>query len=80
MKSAYFRVGKKFEVADCPEPEVGPDGVLVKIHYCGVCGSDIHLVEAGMLPPNCVIQESLVFTKWGGKATPSSSSAIWWKA
>jgi L-iditol 2-dehydrogenase len=26
---------------DYPKPDIGPDEVLVKVHYCGICGSDI---------------------------------------
>ena len=26
---------------DYPKPTLGIDGVLVKVHYCGICGSDI---------------------------------------
>jgi threonine dehydrogenase-like Zn-dependent dehydrogenase len=30
---------------DIPMPEVGPKDVLVKVRYCGVCGSDVHFYE-----------------------------------
>ena len=30
---------------DIPTPTVGPDDVLVKVKYCGVCGSDVHFLE-----------------------------------
>ncbi|MFX1442463.1 MAG: zinc-binding dehydrogenase [Promethearchaeota archaeon] len=26
---------------DYPEPTSGPDDVIVKVHYCGICGSDL---------------------------------------
>lgn len=32
-----------------PEPELTDDGVLVRVHFCGMCGSDPHIVE-GNLP------------------------------
>jgi len=28
---------------DQPEPEIGPDDVLVKVHKTGICGTDIHI-------------------------------------
>ena len=30
---------------DRPIPELGPGQVLVKIHVCGVCRTDLHVVE-----------------------------------
>jgi propanol-preferring alcohol dehydrogenase len=35
---------------DVPTPEPGPDEVLIRVHACGVCRTDLHVVE-GELPP-----------------------------
>ncbi len=35
----------KLEVVDVPEPKVGPGQVLIRVHACGVCGSDMHFYE-----------------------------------
>lgn len=35
----------KLEVRAVPDPQPGPDDVLLKIKACGVCGSDIHFYE-----------------------------------
>ncbi|HXM45177.1 MAG TPA: zinc-dependent alcohol dehydrogenase family protein [Bryobacteraceae bacterium] len=35
---------------DAPVPEPGADEVLVRVHACGVCRTDLHVVE-GELPP-----------------------------
>ena len=32
----------KLEMVDFPEPEIGPDDVLVRVRACGICGSDVH--------------------------------------
>ncbi|MDE3195915.1 MAG: galactitol-1-phosphate 5-dehydrogenase [Acidobacteriota bacterium] len=32
----------KLEMVEMPEPEVGPDDVLVRVRACGICGSDVH--------------------------------------
>ncbi|PCJ89545.1 MAG: L-threonine 3-dehydrogenase [Hyphomicrobiales bacterium] len=32
-------------MVDAPEPECGPDDVLVKIHKTGICGTDLHIYE-----------------------------------
>ena len=32
----------KLEMVDMPEPDIGPDDVLVRVRACGICGSDVH--------------------------------------
>src|SRR4029077_484600 len=32
----------KLEMVDFPEPEIGPDDVLVRVRTCGICGRDVH--------------------------------------
>ena len=39
----------RLELRECAVPEPGPGQVLVKIHVCGVCRTDLHVVE-GELP------------------------------
>ncbi len=38
------------EFADAPVPQPGPGEVLVRVNVCGVCRTDLHVVE-GELPP-----------------------------
>ena len=38
------------EYSDVPEPQPGPAEVLVRVRVCGVCRTDLHLIE-GELPP-----------------------------
>ncbi|MGA1836943.1 zinc-binding dehydrogenase [Herbiconiux sp. 11R-BC] len=38
-------------VVEAPEPEVGPNDVLVKMKACGICGSDGFYVSIGGIPP-----------------------------
>lgn len=46
MKAAVCEAfGKPLAVKDVPEPSVGPDEVLVRVEACGVCHSDVHLVD-----------------------------------
>src|SRR5579863_4488947 len=35
---------------DLPRPEPGPGEILVRVHACGVCRTDLHVAE-GDLPP-----------------------------
>ena len=36
-------------IEDVPTPDPGPDEVLVRVHACGVCASDLHVVQ-GITP------------------------------
>jgi 2-desacetyl-2-hydroxyethyl bacteriochlorophyllide A dehydrogenase len=45
MKAALVRSGGGFEIADVPVPTPGPGQVLARPLACGICGSDLHLVE-----------------------------------
>lgn len=41
---------KPLELVDLPEPDPGAGELLVRVHACGVCRTDLHVVE-GDLPP-----------------------------
>ena len=50
MKAARFdQVNKRLEVQEVPTPEPQPHEVLVRVQACGVCLSDVHLID-GSLP------------------------------
>lgn len=42
MKALMLTDSRKLEMADVPEPEIGPDDVLVRVRSCAICGSDVH--------------------------------------
>jgi 2-desacetyl-2-hydroxyethyl bacteriochlorophyllide A dehydrogenase len=48
MKAAVLKAVNVLEVQDVPEPVAAPDQIKVKIAYCGICGSDLHMVEGKM--------------------------------
>ena len=51
MKAARYNAeAKKLFVTEVPEPEPGPLDVVVKIEACGICLSDVHLID-GSIPP-----------------------------
>ena len=37
--------GPGMVVRDVPVPPCGPSDVLIKVHYAGVCGTDLHIWE-----------------------------------
>ena len=42
MKAMLLTDYKQLELTDMPVPEPQSDELLVRVHSCGVCGSDIH--------------------------------------
>jgi len=51
MRAARYNAeAKKLFVTDLPAPEPGPLDVVVKVEACGICLSDVHLID-GSIPP-----------------------------
>jgi (R,R)-butanediol dehydrogenase / meso-butanediol dehydrogenase / diacetyl reductase len=56
MKVPVFTNLKTLVYQDRPVPEVLPGEVLVRVKYCGICGSDVHGYLNGiMIPPGTVM-------------------------
>jgi 2-desacetyl-2-hydroxyethyl bacteriochlorophyllide A dehydrogenase len=45
MKAAVIDAPGTLEVIDVPEPAPGPDDIVVAVAACGICGTDIHLMD-----------------------------------
>lgn len=43
MKAAFVENTRKIQIKQIPTPQIADDEVLIKVHYVGVCGSDLHL-------------------------------------
>lgn len=43
MKAAVFFGKKDLRVEEFPMPTAGAGEVLVKVHACGICGTDVHI-------------------------------------
>ncbi len=48
MKAVYYQGKGKFEVGPCEKVEPGPGEVMLKVAYCGVCGTDVHISHGVM--------------------------------
>ena len=44
MKAAVYKRQNEMAVIDVPQPKAGPGEVVLKVHDCGICGSDLHAV------------------------------------
>ena len=42
MKALVLKEYNIFNYEDVPEPEYGPDDLLVQVKACSICGSDVH--------------------------------------
>ena len=43
MLAARFYGAKDIRIEEVPVPQIRrPDEVLVAVHYCGICGTDLH--------------------------------------
>jgi 2-desacetyl-2-hydroxyethyl bacteriochlorophyllide A dehydrogenase len=48
MKAAIFHEPMKITTEDVPMPKIGDMDILVKVHACGICGSDLHMYRLGV--------------------------------
>ncbi len=54
MPSAVYRRPGDIGVEERPVPRPGPEQVLVEVAYCGICGSDLHIMIEGWGKPGSV--------------------------
>lgn len=52
MRAMLFQeVGKPLRPVRVPVPEPGPGEVLLKVHACGICRTDLHIVDGELTEP-----------------------------
>ena len=45
MQALLYQYPKQLSLVESPVQEPGPDDVLIKIAYCGICGTDLHIIS-----------------------------------
>jgi 2-desacetyl-2-hydroxyethyl bacteriochlorophyllide A dehydrogenase len=57
MKAAVFHeLGTPLAIENVARPQAGPGELILKVHYCGICGSDLHATRPGVfVVPNGTI-------------------------
>ena len=50
MKAIVYDSPRNFVYRDVPDPKMESDEVLIKVHACGVCGTDLHIHEGEFGP------------------------------
>lgn len=43
MRAAVFYKPYQFKIENVDIPKIGPNDVLIKVKYCGICGTDYHI-------------------------------------
>ena len=52
MRAAVFKeTGRPLAVETLERPKPGPRDLILKVRACGICGSDLHMTEAGTMMP-----------------------------
>jgi L-iditol 2-dehydrogenase len=73
MKALVLEAYSQFVYKDVPEPEIGPQDVLVQVKACGICGSDIHGMDGSTgrrIPPLIMGHEaSGIIAEIGGEVS-----------
>jgi len=49
MKAAALVGTRYMAVQEMPDPEVQPNGIVIKVRACRICGSDLHIYKRGMM-------------------------------
>jgi 2-desacetyl-2-hydroxyethyl bacteriochlorophyllide A dehydrogenase len=50
VRAAVWQRPGELEVEERPDPEAGPEEIVVRVGACGMCGTDVHIAE-GEFPP-----------------------------
>ena len=66
MKAVMVDEPGKVRVVDVEEPEPGPDEVVLRVGACGICGTDIHIID-GEFPPT--VYPIIIGHEFGGEVT-----------
>jgi threonine dehydrogenase-like Zn-dependent dehydrogenase len=49
MKAAFYPGrGQPVAIVDLPDPKPGPDDVVIRVHRCGICGTDLSMTKGGI--------------------------------
>ena len=70
MRAAVYRRLGQLEVVDAPVPVLEPRDALVEVAYCGVCGTDLHMVLDGWGAPDTVFGH-----EWAGRVAAVGAEA-----
>ena len=70
MPAAVYRRPGELDVTEVPLPELGPHDALVRVAYCGLCGTDLHMVLDGWGTPDTILGH-----EWSGRVAAAGAEA-----
>jgi threonine dehydrogenase-like Zn-dependent dehydrogenase len=73
MKAAVIDGPGRVSVRDVDRIDPGPGEVLVRIEYCGICGTDLHGALEGWMPPGTVAGH-----EWSGRVAAVGPDVSRW--
>jgi threonine dehydrogenase-like Zn-dependent dehydrogenase len=73
MRAAVLKGIRKLVVEKVPTPAPKSSEVLIKMKYCGICGSDLHFYESPYTPPG-----SIMGHEWSGEVVEVGESVSMW--
>ncbi|MDN8616574.1 zinc-binding dehydrogenase [Variovorax ginsengisoli] len=75
MKAAVFRGSDRLlAIEELPLPQAGAGELVLRVHYCGVCGSDLHATHPGLFT---VKEGTVLGHEFAGEIVESGATA--WK-
>ncbi len=74
MSAAVYQSPGVVTVEERPVPRPGPDQVVVRVHACGICGSDIHQLRDGWGLPKGVVAGH----EWSGTIAAVGDNVTQW--
>jgi len=75
VTAAVLTAPRRIEIQGFEKPRLGPRDLLMKVRYCGVCGSDIHLWEGHWNPPYPLI----LGHEFIGEVADAGGEALAWR-
>src|SRR5512136_2831251 len=51
MRAAVYRGPSNISVETVPVPKIANGEILLRVHACGICGTDLKKIEYGLVPP-----------------------------
>jgi len=49
MRAVVIESPRRVQIAETPRPEAAPGQIIVQVHACGVCGTDVHIYRGEYL-------------------------------
>jgi len=79
MEAAVYRGVNDVRLEEVPVPEIGVGEILVRVHTCGICGTDLKKIATGSHSvPRIFGHETSGVVAKVGEGFEASASAIAW--